>query len=181
MTTTLTPAFFTIGHSNRSLDELIAMLQSTEIELVVDVRSFPRSRTNPDFNIDTFPQALSQVGINYQHCADLGGRRPKQKQVDEHVNDLWRVQAFHNYADYALSDTFQAALDELIDLGKQQQLTLMCSEAVWWRCHRRIITDYLLLKGYKVEHIMGVGRLDIAKPTQGAELNSNGQVIYPAP
>lgn len=156
------------------------MLQSADIELLVDVRSFPRSRTNPDFNIETFPKALSQVGINYQHCADLGGRRPKQKAVDEHVNNLWRVQAFHNYADYALSDTFQSALDELIELGKQQRLSLMCSEAVWWRCHRRIITDYLLLKCYKVEHIMGVNRLDLAKPTQGAILNPQGQVVYPA-
>ena len=95
-------------------------------------------------------------------------------------SDLWRVQAFHNYADYALSDTFQAALDQLIQLGKKQRLTLMCSEAVWWRCHRRIITDYLLLRGYRVEHIMGVGRLDPAKPTPGAELNSQDQVIYPA-
>lgn len=176
----MTATFFTIGHSTRSLGELIDMLQSADIELLVDVRTFPRSRTNPDFNIDTFPLALSQVGINYQHCADLGGRRPKQKQVDERINNLWRVQAFHNYADYALSDTFQVALDQLIQLGKQQRLTLMCSEAVWWRCHRRIITDYLLLKGYKVEHIMGVGRLNPAKPTQGATLNTQGQVVYTA-
>nr|WP_313974501.1 DUF488 domain-containing protein [uncultured Psychrobacter sp.] len=86
----------------------------------------------------------------------------------------------HNYADYALSDTFQAALDQLIQLGEKQRLTLMCSEAVWWRCHRRIITDYLLLRGHRVEHIMGVGRLDAAKPTPGAELNRQGQVVYPA-
>ena len=176
----MTTTFYTIGHSTRSLDELIDMLQAADIELLVDVRSFPRSRTNPDFNIDTFPQALSQVGISYQHCSDLGGRRPKQKQIDEHINNLWRVQAFHNYADYALSDTFQAALDQLIQLGKKQRLTLMCSEAVWWRCHRRIITDYLLLRGNRVEHIMGVGRLDPAKLTLGAELNSQGQVVYPA-
>ncbi|MGM8885489.1 DUF488 domain-containing protein [Psychrobacter sp. 1U2] len=176
----MTTTFYTIGHSTRSLDELIDMLQAADIELLVDVRSFPRSSTNPHFNIDTLPQALSQVGISYQHCIDLGGRRPKQKQVDEDINNLWRVQAFHNYADYALSDTFQAALDKLIQLGKKQRLTLMCSEAVWWRCHRRIITDYLLLRGHRVEHIMGVGRLDPAKPTLGAELNSQGYVVYPA-
>ena len=176
----MSTTFYTIGHSTRSLDELSKMLQSADIELLIDVRSFPRSRTNPVFNIDTFPQALSQVGIRYQHYPDLGGRRPKQKQVDEHINNLWRVQAFHNYADYALSDTFQAALDQLIQLGEKQRLTLMCSEAVWWRCHRRIITDYLLLRGDRVEHIMGVGRLDHAKPTPGAELNSQGKVIYPA-
>jgi len=176
----MTTTFYTIGHSTRSLDELIEMLQAADIELLIDVRSFPRSRTNPVFNIDTFPQALSQVGISYQHCTDLGGRRPKQRQVDEQINDLWRVQAFHNYADYALSDTFQAALDQLMQLGKKQRLTLMCSEAVWWRCHRRIITDYLLLRCQRVDHIMCFCCLDLAKPTPVAELNSQDKVVYPA-
>jgi uncharacterized protein (DUF488 family) len=92
---------------------------------------------------------------------------------------MWRVQSFHNYADYALSDEFAAAFDELVRLGHKQRLALMCSEAVWWRCHRRIIVDYLLMNGQKVDHLMGPGRNDRAKPMQGAQKTQLGKVIYP--
>lgn len=173
--------FMTIGHSNRSLSEFMDMLREAGVRLLVDVRSFPRSRANPVFNIDAFPEALAQVQIAYRHCPDLGGRRKKQPDVDEHVNALWRVQSFHNYADYALGAEFAAALEELLRLGRDQTLALMCSEAVWWRCHRRIITDHLLLNGHPVDHLMGPGQIDHASPTPGAIRRADGKIVYPAP
>lgn len=172
-------AFTTIGHSNRSLDEFIAMLTEAGVRLLVDVRSFPRSRTNPQFNTDSLPDALSLHQIGYRHMPDLGGRRPKQPEVDDCLNDNWRNRSFHNYADYALGDSFGAAFAELLELGAEQRVSLMCSEAVWWRCHRRIITDYLLLSGHPVDHLMGPGTITPAKPTPEARLTSDGHVIYP--
>src|SRR5690625_4961828 len=126
------------------------MLRAARIALLVDVRSFPRSRSNPHFNYDRLPASLAPLQIGYRHCGALGGRRPKQPEVDETLNAFWRVQAFHNYADYALGPEFGAALEEVIRLGRERRLALMCAEALWWRCHRRIITDYLLLRGHAV-------------------------------
>jgi len=172
--------FLTIGHSNRSADELIGMLRAARVALLIDVRTFPRSRTNPAFNVEIFPDDLARVQIDYRHCAALGGRRGKQPAVDERTNALWRVQSFHNYADYAMSEAFAAALAELIALGQEQRLALMCSEAVWWRCHRRIITDYLLMAGHAVTHLMAPGRTEPARLTPGAKEGPNGTVVYPA-
>jgi uncharacterized protein (DUF488 family) len=155
------------------------MLREASSTLLADVRSFPRSRANPAFNIDTLPTELSKVQVAYRHCPALGGRRPKQKAVDETVNDLWRVQSFHNYADYALGDDFGAALSELTQLGIRYRVAIMCSEAVWWRCHRRIITDYLLLNGHHVEHLLASGNSDRATPTPGAVRTRDGKVLYP--
>lgn len=171
--------FTTIGHSNRPLDEFLAMLRGAQVKILIDVRSFPRSRTNPAFNIDCLPDDLAQVQIDYRHCPALGGRRRRQPDVDESLNALWRVQSFHNYADYALSNEFSAAFDDLLELGKNRRLALMCSEAVWWRCHRRIITDYLLLNGHPVDHLMGIGHTDHAAPTPGATKTESGKVLYP--
>ncbi|OYW87753.1 MAG: DNA repair protein [Sphingobium sp. 32-64-5] len=171
--------FTTIGHSNRSLEEFLDMLREAQVGLLVDVRSFPKSRSNPVFNIDRLPANLAKVQIGYRHCPELGGRRPKQSGADERLNALWRVQSFHNYADYALGETFGDALDTLVRLGSERRLALMCSEAVWWRCHRRIIADYLLLNGHAVDHLMGPGRVEPAKPTPGAQRTEPGKVIYP--
>lgn len=154
--------FTTIGHSNRSLAEFLTMLRDAQVEILIDVRSFPRSRTNPVFNIDHLPDDLAHVQIGYRHCPALGGRRRKQTGIDENLNAMWRVQSFHNYADYALGDEFAAAFDELVKVGEDRRLALMCSEAVWWRCHRRIITDYLLLNGHRVDHLMAIGHTDHA-------------------
>lgn len=172
-------AFTTIGHSNRGIDEFLGMLQEAQVNLLVDVRSFPRSRSNPAYNIDRIPAELAKVGIDYRHCPALGGRRPRQAGIDESLNALWRERSFHNYADYALGETFGEALDTLIRLGEEQRLALMCAEAVWWRCHRRIITDYLLLNGHPVDHLMAPGRTEPAKPTPGSERTDAGKVIYP--
>lgn len=172
-------AFTTIGHSNRSLEEVLAMLREAQVGLLVDVRSFPKSRSNPVFNTDRLPAELAKVQIGYQHCPALGGRRPRQSGVNENLNALWRVQSFHNYADYALGAEFGAALQAIIRLGQTRRLALMCAEAVWWRCHRRIITDYLLLNGHAVDHLMGPDRTEQAKPTPGSRRTELGKVIYP--
>lgn len=171
--------FTTIGHSNRSLGEFLGMLRAAQIELLVDVRAFPRSRTNPIFNIDRLPGDLAQLQISYRHCPALGGRRPQQSGVDKSLNALWRVKSFHNYADYALGEEFAAAFDELVYLGRGQRLALMCSEAVWWRCHRRIITDYLLLNGHDVDHLMAPGQIQQATATPGAQRTAQGKIVYP--
>lgn len=172
--------FTTIGHSNRSLDDFLEMLREARVDLLVDVRSFPRSRSNPVFNIDRLPADLALVQIGYRHMPALGGRRPKQQGVDERLNALWRVQSFHNYADYALSAEFGAAFEELVSLGHERRVALMCSEAVWWRCHRRIIADYLLFNEEEVAHLMSLGKTAKAMPTRGARQLNSSNVIYPA-
>jgi uncharacterized protein (DUF488 family) len=118
--------FTTIGHSTRSLAEFTLMLREAEVALLLDVRAFPRSRTNPAFNIDTLPGELALLQIGYRHMRDLGGRRPRQPDVDPATNALWRVQSFHNYADYALGAQFAAAFAELLRLGGQARLAQMC-------------------------------------------------------
>lgn len=173
-------SFWTVGHSNRSLTDFLAILREARITLIADVRSFPRSRSNPVFNIDTLPDALAGAQISYRHLLDLGGRRSMQHDIPDAVNAIWRNRSFHNYADYALSDAFGEAFEELVNLGERYRLAIMCSEAVWWRCHRRIISDYLLANGHQVFHLMGKGREQPAKLTPGAEPTAEGRVAYPA-
>ena len=171
--------FFTIGHSNRSLKEFVELLNSAEIGLVADIRRFPRSRTNPQFNQDALAEGLARHEISYEHISVLGGRRPIAKSVPPDVNGLWRNLSFHNYADYALSAEVGAGLRHLLERGREQRCTIMCSEAVWWGCHRRLVTDYLLANGETVFHIMGVGRFEAAELTPGAEIRPDGKVVYP--
>lgn len=172
--------FFTIGHSNRSLDDFIAMLREADVQRVVDVRAFPRSRTNPQFNETALPEALRPFDLSYEHVAALGGRRGKSKPVPSGINAFWINQSFHNYADYALSDAFRTGLEHLIAQGRIHRCAIMCSEAVWWRCHRRIITDYLLARGESVFHILGSGHVDAARLTDGAVIQPDGTLVYPA-
>jgi uncharacterized protein (DUF488 family) len=172
--------FFTIGHSNRSLDEFTGLLRQAEIGVVADIRKFPMSRANPQFNKATLPAALAAYGLSYDHIAALGGRRNKTKSLPADVNGFWTNDSFHNYADYALSDEFRGGLDHLIEEGRKRRCAMMCSEAVWWRCHRRIVTDYLIARGETVFHIMGSGRLEPARMTAGAAVQPDGTVTYPA-
>lgn len=172
--------FATIGHSNRNLDEFLDMLRAARVGLVADVQAFPRSRSNPAFNIDRLPGDLAAVQIGYRHFPALGGRRAVQPGVDPALNAWWHLRSFHNYADYALGKDYAAAFAELVVLGRDRRLALMCAEAVWWRCHRRIITDYLLLRGFAVDHLMGPGQTDPAKPTPAAIPAAGGKVVYPA-
>lgn len=171
--------FFTIGHSNRSLEEFVGLLKETDIKLVADIRKIPMSRGNPQFNRDTLPEALAPFGISYEHVAALGGLRGKASGVPAEVNGFWTNESFHNYADYALSEQFHAGLDHLLDEGRRWRTTVMCSEAVWWRCHRRIVADYLVARGEAVFHIMGPGRLEPAHLTPGAVIQPGGALVYP--
>lgn len=176
----MTLPFFTIGHSNRSLEAFVALLRDADIGLVADIRTVPRSRANPQFNKDTLPESLAGYGISYDHIAALGGLRGKAKAVPQEVNDFWSNRSFHNYADYALTAPFAAGLSHLINAGRRERCTIMCSEAVWWRCHRRIVADYLIAGGESVFHIMGEGRADPAKLTPGAVIRSDGTIVYPS-
>jgi len=174
------PPIFTIGHSTRSIAEFLALLQQVGVNLLVDVRSIPRSRTNPQFNADALPDALAGAGIKYRLLAALGGLRHRKKGATPSPNTLWRVAAFRNYADYAATDAFRIGLDELRALARDNCCAIMCAEAVWWRCHRRIIADYLLANGVHVAHIMGQNKVDAATLTPGARLLPNGTLVYPA-
>lgn len=173
--------FFTIGHSTRTIDEFAGLLRENHVRHVIDIRTVPRSRTNPQFNRDVMPEALEPFGLTYEHSAALGGLRGKAKDVAPEVNGMWGNQSFHNYADYALSAEFAEGLRHLIETGRDQQTAVMCSEAVWWRCHRRIVADYLLARDEPVFHIMGEGRADPAHLTSGALVLDNKSVVYPPP
>ena len=174
------PTIFTIGHSTRPIDEFVALLQQVAVDLLVDVRSIPRSRTNPQFNADALPETLLDVGISYRHLAALGGLRHRKKGAAPSRNMYWQVAAFRNYADYAATDAFRIGLDELRALAHDNCCAIMCAEAVWWRCHRRIITDYLLAQEVPVMHIMGLNKIEPAKLTPGARSLPDGTLIYPA-
>ncbi len=171
---------FTIGHSTRTLAEFGAVLTEVKVEMVVDVRSIPRSRTNPQFNIDALPGSLAEFGVGYQHIPDLGGRRHRPRNAPPSPNTFWLNEAFRSYADYAATDAFRAGLATLQDLAHRWCCAIMCSEALWWRCHRRIISDYLLAQGIEVLHIMGAHKIDPAKLTPSARRLSNRKLIYPA-
>lgn len=172
---------FTIGHSTRTLAEFVALLRQVDVTLLVDVRSIPRSRTTPQVNLDTLPDSLAAEGISYRHLQVLGGRRHHRKGAPPSLNTYWCVAAFRNYADYAETDEFRGGLDVLRALTLDTRCAIMCAEAVWWRCHRRIITDYLLAGGTRVEHIMGPGQVVPARLTPGARLMADGALHYPAP
>lgn len=172
--------FYTVGHSTRSIDEFVGLLSGAGMSLVADVRTIPRSRTNPQFNQDTLPQSLARHGIDYEHITELGGRRGKQRGVDPAENAFWTNQSFHNYADYATTDAFRTGLARLSALGHQQCCAVMCAEAVWWRCHRRIIADYLITAGDRVLHILGPGHITPAARTPAAVLRRDGTLAYPA-
>ncbi|MGE8943951.1 DUF488 family protein [Leptospira interrogans] len=172
--------FYTIGHSNRSIGEFIELLRDVRTDILVDIRTVPRSMTNPQFNKDTLPDSLADFGIAYEHMAALGGLRSKTHSVPADINGFWINESFHNYADYAFSDRFQTELAHLLEEGASRRCTIMCAEAVWWRCHRRIVADYLLARGRAVFHVMAHGRLEPARLTPGAVVQATGLIAYPA-
>ena len=169
---------FTIGHSTRTIADFVALLAQVAVESVVDVRSIPRSRTNPQFNADILPGSLAEAGMTYRHLRALGGRRHRSHDPAPSPNTLWRNESFRNYADYAASEAFRAGLDELEALARRQCCAVMCAEALWWRCHRRIIADYLLAEGIPVAHIMGHNKVLPATLTPGARLLPGGSLVY---
>src|SRR3569623_1363692 len=147
--------------------------------MVVDVRKMPRSRTSPHFNQDAFPELLAPYHIGYAHIAALGGLRGKDQSVPSDVNGYWRNESFHNYADYAMSADFRAGLDRLRELSRNQSCAVMCAETLWWRCHRRIIADYLLADGEDVFHLLGPDNVERATLTRVARQVGNGVITYP--
>jgi uncharacterized protein (DUF488 family) len=170
------PAYYTIGHSTRSVSELVALLKTAGVIQLADVRAIPRSRTNPQFNIDALPRELATSGLGYEHFPELGGRRGRSAHSP---NDFWENDSFRNYADYAATEAFRGGIERLRKLGRDQPTAIMCAEAVWWRCHRRIIADYLICAGETVFHILGAGKIESAKLTPAARSTADGTLIYP--
>jgi uncharacterized protein (DUF488 family) len=173
------PPVHTIGHSSRSIVEFAALLKVGSVSMVVDIRKTPRSRSNPQFNGDTLSEALSAWQIDYARIEELGGRRAKSRAVPPELNAFWTNQSFHNYADYTLSDAFRSGLSQLRPLSLERRLAVMCSEAVWWRCHRRFVADYLLHEGRDVFHLMDLARADVAHMTPAARAYG-ASLVYPA-
>lgn len=170
--------FFTIGHSTRSIAEFVDLLRAGGVGMVVDIRTVPRSRTNPQYNADTLGEALAPWQIGHTRIAALGGLRKRAREVAPEVNGWWENRSFHNYADHALSEAFEQGLGELIALGRERRVAMMCSEAVWWRCHRRLVADWLIARGEEVFHLMGADKVEPAKLSAGARV-ADGRVTYP--
>jgi uncharacterized protein (DUF488 family) len=170
--------FFTIGRSTRPVSEFVDLLKAGQIALVADVRTVPRSRTNPQYNSDILPETLARFEIGYEHMTALGGLRARTHDVPPHVNAFWQNPSFHNYADYAPSQAFHRGLARLRALGHEQRCAIMCAEAVWWRCHRRIIGDYLIAAGETVFHILGPDRTEPARMTAAAQPRTDGSLVY---
>jgi uncharacterized protein (DUF488 family) len=165
----------TIGHSTRSTQEFLQIVKAHRVGLLVDVRTVPRSRRNPQFNRETLAATLKEAGFEYRHCPELGGlRRPK---VDS-TQLGWTNLSFRGFADYMQTDEFFNALTRFLDLGNGQTVALMCAEAVPWCCHRRLIADALMARGLTVEHILGLSRVQPHTWTQGAQVEGE-KVSYP--
>jgi uncharacterized protein (DUF488 family) len=170
---------FSVGHSTRTLDEFVEILRGAGVTRLADVRAIPRSRRLPHFNSDRLAETLAERGIDYHHLPGLGGRRRTGK-TSRSRNTLWKVEAFRNYADYAETPAFANALAGLERLARERPTGYMCAEAVWWRCHRRLITDYLLARGWDVVHLLGRGHQEPASLTPGAVIHADGTIEYPA-
>lgn len=172
----MTKQIWTVGHSNRTSDDLITLLRSESIVVLADVRRFPGSRLHPQFNRETLRHALAEQGIEYRHFESLGGRRSRTK--DSSPNRAWRVKAFNAYADHMASREFQQGLAELEQLAEQQRTAIMCSEALPWRCHRRLIADALIARGWEVFDIFSPTQTKPHPLTEFARVEQ-GQVTYP--
>ncbi len=165
---------WTIGHSTLPMDEFIARLRSFGIETLVDVRSFPGSRRYPHFNRENLRVSLTSAGIEYIHMAELGGRR---KMKPDSLNMAWRNESFRGYADYMETEAFREGIDRLTELAQKQRTAIMCAEAVWWRCHRSLISDYLKVAGVTVTHILGVEKSEEHPFTSAAQI-VKGKLSY---
>lgn len=169
-------SIWTIGHSTRTFKELIDILRSFHIECLADIRSFPGSKRYPHFNKEALEVLLPENNIKYIHLQDLGGRR---KVMPDSVNTGWYHEAFRGYADYMQSSSFKEAIQELERFGSKERIAYMCSEALWWRCHRSLVSDYLKLHDWKVFHIMGMGKTKEHTYTSPARI-VNGELLYSA-
>ena len=165
---------WTVGHSTRSIDEFVGLLRLSSISCLVDVRSYPGSRRYPQFNKENLCKAVSAAGIDYLHLPELGGRR---KAKPDSLNMAWRNESFRGYADYMETKAFREGIERLLKLARERRTAIMCAEAVWWRCHRSLISDYLKADGVKVIHILGVGKSEEHPFTSAAQI-VNGKLSY---
>jgi len=168
-------AIFTIGHSTHPIEKFVELVSHHEIAIIADVRSFPSSRKWPQFNQGPFEESLRRAGIGYRWIKQLGGRRHSKREGSLHTG--WTHPAFRSYADYTETDDFAAGLAELEQLATDARLAYLCSEGVWWRCHRRIISDHLLVRGWQVQHIMPAGKLALHALTPFARIDSR-RIVY---
>ena len=167
---------WTVGHSTHSLDAFLALLAAHEIALVADIRTVPKSRRHPHFHGDALARSLADHGLAYVHLPRLGGWR---RAAADSPNDGWRNASFRGYADYAMSDEFAKGLAELRELTAARPTAMMCSEALWWRCHRRLVADRLVAGGDTVCHISSDGRAAAHQLTPFATVGADGQLTYP--
>ena len=168
---------YTVGHSTRSAEELVELLRAHDVQTLVDIRTVPRSRTNPQFNRDTLPKTLAQEDLRYVHLPRLGGLR---KAREDSPNGAWRNRSFRGYADYMLTEEFAQGMEELRELTEDGPLALMCAEAVRWRCHRSLVADALYARDVVAQHITSRTRAEPHKLTPFAVLHGR-QVLYPSP
>lgn len=176
----MTRRLYTIGHSNRTYDDLAAALVAWKVETLVDIRHFTRSRANPQFNAALLRRKLPRKDIAYVTLPALGGRRPKAKDVDPDRNAGWTNRSFKNYADYAESPAFADGLAELLERAASKTCAIMCAEAVWWRCHRRIVADYAITRRVPVFHIFTATKAERATRTPFAKLDRRTRTLrYP--
>jgi uncharacterized protein (DUF488 family) len=162
---------YTLGHSTRDLAEFSRVLQAHEIRLLVDIRAFPMSRRYPHFNRDHLELWLPEIGTEYLWEKDLGGRRGQQMPRDKSPNVALRVEAFRNYADYMLTPPFQQAVDRLVERAARQRTAIMCAEHLYFRCHRMLVSDYLVSLGHRVLHILD------EKPPKEHSLTKEARVV----
>jgi uncharacterized protein (DUF488 family) len=168
---------FTVGHSNRTAQDFLDTLTAHQIDLVADVRTMPRSRHNPQFNLDTLAGSLAEVGIKYLHMPALGGLRHPRRHS---TNTGWKNESFRGYADYMQTDEFERNLNDLLAVAQGRRLATMCAESVPWRCHRSMIADALTARDVPVMHILSTTRSDPHRMTSFARVN-DGRVTYPPP
>lgn len=165
---------YTIGHSTHSLEEFLNMLHSFDIKMLVDIRSLPGSRKFPQFNKESLEITMEEARIHYLHMMDLGGRRKVKK---DSKNNRWRNDSFKGYADYMETASFEKAIIKLEQIAIKQTTAYMCSEAVWWKCHRSMVSDYLKTKNWTVLHIMAVGKIQEHHYTEPARI-VDGNLVY---
>lgn len=168
--------FYTIGHSSRSFEEFRSALKAHGVDLVADIRRLPGSDRHPQFDQETLADTLADHDIDYRYLKALGGRRSSGR--DDSPNAAWENESFRAYADYALSDEFQDALEDLVELSETYTPAIMCAEAVYWRCHRRIVADWLIARGHEVVDIFGPDRANEHELTRFG-VADGGEVRYP--
>jgi uncharacterized protein (DUF488 family) len=166
---------YTLGHSTRSFDELLALLRENGVARLLDVRTVPRSRHNPQFNTEVLATSLAQAGLGYTHRRDLGGLRKPRK---DSPNQGWKNASFRGYADYMQTEEFASALQELLVEAEREPVAIMCAEALPWRCHRSLISDALTVRGAQVRHIMGPGKQKAHVLTRFAQVDGL-RIVYP--